>query len=127
MVVIGGRGQLTSVHEHQWPCCQFQILGEKRLVLFAPEDVPYLHRCDPCVPRSEFEVDALDPDLERHPDFQPARPLFFTLRPGQMLYLPERWPHQVGYESPLVISIDHWGESEHATPPGGTSPTRVAR
>lgn len=42
---------------------------------------------------SSVHLDA--PDLVRHPLFQKARPIRTVLKPGEVLYLPAYWHHEV--------------------------------
>jgi hypothetical protein len=104
---IGGRGQATSLHEDPWPNFNFQLAGEKRFILFPPEDAWCLYRS--AERPGEFDVDPLAPDETSYPDFQRARQQTFTLCAGQFIYIPETWPHQVEYLGALAINLSWWG------------------
>lgn len=71
-----------------------QLSGAKRFVLFDPSEVGrmYPHPEDP----SRSLVDDVDrPDLTRFPRFAEARSCEATLHPGDLLYLPALWFHEV--------------------------------
>lgn len=59
---------------------------------------------------SSVHVD--QPDLERHPLYSRARPLRVLLRPGDVLYLPAFWHHEVqsipDAREGLNIAINYW-------------------
>lgn len=52
-------------------------------------------------------VDIEQPDFTRYPKFKNAKPMEFTLEPGEMLYLPPFWWHQVESLEP-AISVSFW-------------------
>jgi lysine-specific demethylase 8 len=93
---IGGRGAITGCHnddEHNALC---QIYGEKRVVLFSPEDRLRLY------PNLKYDsgteccdVDPLLPDFNRHPRLYGSVGLDARLRPGDVLLVPRFWYHHV--------------------------------
>uniref|UniRef100_UPI00358F59CE tRNA wybutosine-synthesizing protein 5 isoform X2 n=1 Tax=Myxine glutinosa TaxID=7769 RepID=UPI00358F59CE len=68
-----------------------QVTGYKRVVLFSPEDVEFLYlRGD----KSEI-LDIDFPDLTRFPEFPRATRYECNLQPGDTLYIPALWMHNV--------------------------------
>jgi len=75
----------------------YQLAGEKRFLLFPPEDGQYLYR----YPGAEFpwqmrnsQVRGFDAGIhERFPLLRHAHPREITLRAGEALFLPANWWH----------------------------------
>jgi lysine-specific demethylase 8 len=85
-----------------------QLVGRKRVTLFAPADTRNLYR-QPIFSRlpNFSRVDAEAPDLNRFPRFRHARPLTVQLEPGDLLYVPRRWWHQMR-SLDRSISLSTW-------------------
>ena len=92
---IGGRGQRTYLHNDQ-PCnFTVQVHGEKKWTLFRPADSIFLYPQLTNSPYVTSEVNLAQPDLTRHPLFSFARPMEAYLRPGDVLYIPPFYWHEV--------------------------------
>jgi tRNA wybutosine-synthesizing protein 5 len=67
------------------------VTGRKRVVLFPPTDVPCLY-----VDTSSSAVVDIDaPDFERYPAFRYTHPMECILEPGDILFIPALWFHNV--------------------------------
>jgi lysine-specific demethylase 8 len=85
-----------------------QLVGQKRVTLFAPGEARHLYRQPLWSRLPNFSrVDAEAPDLDRFPRFARARPLTAELDPGDLLYLPRRWWHQMR-SLDFSISVSTW-------------------
>lgn len=82
-------GHLTPLHYDVYDNFLNQIIGRKKVTLFPPSDKEYL--CS----SSESMVNLFEPDHERFPQFQRATPIEFILEPGDTLYQPAGWFHQI--------------------------------
>jgi hypothetical protein len=71
------------LHSHAYLA---QIVGQKKCVLFSPEDSAALYG-------GKVDIDA--PDLDQFPLFRKATAYECTLEPGELLFLPSRWWHYV--------------------------------
>lgn len=78
-----------------------EIYGDKEFILYAPEDSVNLYP-NPNDPNKSLVNDLLNPDLTRFPRFQFARQFRTVLKPGSMVYVPNRWWHTA---RPLTPSI----------------------
>lgn len=82
------------------------VYGRKRITLFAPEDLRYLYPSSifsfvPTMSRANLS----EADRDQFPRLRKAKPLVVELEPGQMLFIPAGWWHQV--TTPVLsISID---------------------
>ena len=114
---IGGSPTISPLHYDDYENLLAQIRGHKELVLFPPTDGEYLYyvgrpkgvlkyeypdvfQRDPgSVDKRGFvfgsSVNVDDPDLVRHPLFRKASPSRVLLHPGDVLYIPAFWHHEV--------------------------------
>lgn len=88
---IGGAGSCVSLHRDFWSTHTLisQFEGRKQLMLFAPSAAPYLETND---------GETLDPravDEWRFPDFGNATLHHGVLEPGETLYMPPKWYHEI--------------------------------
>jgi Uncharacterized conserved protein len=86
----------------------FQIVGRKRFYLYPPSASPWLYSnpLRSALPNySRFDPER--PDYDRFPLSREVRPLEIVLGPGDALYLPSRWWHQVR-SLELSATINFW-------------------
>lgn len=103
-----GRSSVTPLHYDATNNFFAQQYGEKHWTIFSPADTPnvYPHPIDSKMAHLSA-VDLDNPDLRTQPNFSLARPIRFTVHPGELLYLPAFWWHQV--RSPEVAtSVSIW-------------------
>jgi Cupin-like domain len=103
-----GRGTETPLHYDEYNNLFSQVYGTKRFILFSVQDsewlYPFSHRA--YMPHISH-VDAFKPDVGRFPEFFRATPIEVVLQPGEMLYLPSFWWHQVRSVG-VSISVNMW-------------------
>jgi hypothetical protein len=91
-------------------CC---VLGARRFTLFPPEQIHNLYP-GPLEPTPGGQVvtmvDLNDPDFERFPRARQAleAAVIVDLEPGDAVYYPSMWWHQVEALSPFNIMINFW-------------------
>lgn len=68
-----------------------QVTGKKRAVLYSPEDIPYLYLEGD---KSQV-VDIDNPNLERFPEFVKATAHECIMEPGDILFIPALWFHNM--------------------------------
>lgn len=109
---IGNR-TLVSCHQDaptNLACC---VAGRRRFTIFPPEQVFNLYP-GPLDPTPGGQVvsmiDFANPDFERYPRFREALAAaqVAELEPGDALFLPSLWWHQVEGLSPFNILINYW-------------------
>jgi Cupin-like domain len=93
-----------------------QVLGRKRIVMAHPDEAPRLYpfKFDFC--KSPVEAEA--PDLQRYPRLAEATLWQVDLAPGEILFMPRIWWHQLRSLEPSISLSYHYGEvfrfGEHA-------------
>ena len=92
---IGGSG--TGAHLHRDMVDNFlcQIIGSKRIYLCAPDETERLYTWEVHGGLVSSKVDISSPNLMQYPLVKAATILEVTLRPGETLYVPCGWFHQV--------------------------------
>jgi ribosomal protein L16 Arg81 hydroxylase len=103
----GNAGCITQLHQDSIHNFFIQLKGVKEFVLFAPSDRAYLYPSDELQLAHESQIRLADPDLSRFPLFAHATPYKYRLGPGDLLYLPPKWWHEVRTIE-NSISINYW-------------------
>ena len=99
VLFVGGRGSRVQMHfdvdlAHVLLC---HFGGKKRVMLFAPDQTPYLYRV-PFSFSTLFNVRPDAPDYERYPALRHARGEIAELAHGDALYIPPGYWHYVLYD-----------------------------
>jgi len=98
------------------------VAGRRRFLLFPPEQLENLY-VGPLEhtlagqPVSMVDPDA--PDLNRYPRFAEAmrHALVAELGPGDAIFIPALWWHNVHASEPFNVLVNYWGENSDATSP----------
>lgn len=101
MLFFGGMNSKVFIHyDIDYPnILHFHFAGEKRCILFAPDQTPYLYKV-PHALISREDIDYDNPDFEKFPALAKAKGCVTTLRHGEMLYMPEGYWHYMKYLTP---------------------------
>lgn len=93
---FGPSGTSVALHRDVAENIFFQLLGHKRFLIYAPAASPWLYSngFSSALPNfSRFDPER--PDYASLPLSREVQPLEIVLGPGDALYLPSRWWHQV--------------------------------
>jgi hypothetical protein len=92
-LLFSGAGARSRLHRDQGATMAWfaQLHGQKDFILHSPEDRPYL---------SDGQVDPRQPD--GFPLYAKSHPVKLTLGPGELLFLPPDWYHDVVTQSPSI-------------------------
>lgn len=87
-IFIGHKDTSVGLHKDPSSCAAWLglISGRKKIIFFTPEQKDVLY---------EGKVDAFKPNLEKFPLYAKAKPVEVTLEPGEIIYIPPNWWHQV--------------------------------
>lgn len=104
---IGALGQRSTIHNDSYHNFNVQILGQKRFLLFSPDQQAllspkFLHRGLWSSP-----IDPEAPNLERYPQFARARGYVCELQPGDILFIPRFWWHSARAVT-ASLNINRW-------------------
>jgi hypothetical protein len=104
---FGGAGNLTPLHYDRANNLLAQFWGRKHVTLFDPQQFERLYPAidgdRPHISRANI----LAPDYDAFPLLRQAAPLECLLEPGDVLYMPPYWWHQV-HSLDLSISVNFW-------------------
>lgn len=121
---MGNSESMSSIHKDHYENFYVVMSGCKHFLLFPPTDLVHMKpkkfkkasfKLNPQISELEIfeEEDAgeiiwisVDPSNKSIQDLC-AGPVKVTLRPGEMLYLPSMWLHQVWQED-LTIAVNYW-------------------
>jgi ribosomal protein L16 Arg81 hydroxylase len=91
---LGPSGARTPLHFDLGHNLIVQVSGRKRWLLFPKHERKLLYTPTPALGHfSPITPEA--PDLQRYPKYAKATPIEFILEPGEILFVPSRWPHYV--------------------------------
>ena len=88
---FGPAGTVTPLHHDTLMLFHTQVVGRKRWRFISPLQIAHLYNYNNVF--SPIDVDR--PDLHRHPDFAKAQVLEVIVEPGETVFLPLGWWHQV--------------------------------
>ncbi|MHA7878860.1 MAG: cupin-like domain-containing protein [Saccharospirillum sp.] len=98
----------SSLHHDPLDGFLYQIMGRKKVMLYAPDQASYLYpmkaynHYQPCWVKPE------SPDYERFPGFVNARGVEVVLRPGELLVQPAGWFHAVYCLDSPTFSVSYF-------------------
>ena len=104
---IGGQGCVTQLHYDRDHNFLVQVRGRKELTLFSPEDSDYLYPNTGGAYAHVSRIQLDQVDTAQFPLFEKATPFHCVLEPGDLLYMPPYWWHQVR-SLDMAISVNYW-------------------
>uniref|UniRef100_A0A6B2LAI5 JmjC domain-containing protein n=1 Tax=Arcella intermedia TaxID=1963864 RepID=A0A6B2LAI5_9EUKA len=105
----------TPIHYDLLHNFYVQLHGNKRFILFPPTDYKYLYlypRLHPSTRMSQVNLR----NLQNYPDFYKSHPIEVVLSPGDVLYIPPYWFHDVtavGVNVSMSVSIHTESDQSH--------------
>jgi hypothetical protein len=119
-----GNESVVSTHFDQSDNIAVVVAGRRRITLFPPEQLPnlYVGPLDHTMAGQPASMVSLrEPDFERYPRFREALAAarVVELEPGDALYIPALWWHNIEALSPFNILVNHWWDD---APAGAAAP-----
>lgn len=91
---MGQTGNVTPFHNDQWHGLLFQVSGHKRYTMVHPFDAPVLQK--DWQPAAKYDLARAEVLAEDAPELRGLEQCYQgVLAPGEMLYVPPFWIHQV--------------------------------
>ncbi|CAK9820561.1 Bifunctional peptidase and arginyl-hydroxylase JMJD5 [Anthophora plagiata] len=106
-VWFGPSGTISPLHFDPKNNLLCQVFGYKRVILYNPNDSLNLYPYDTRLLNNTAQVDPMNPNYEKWPNFSKAKGLMGYLKPGEMLYIPPKWWHHVTSLTPS-FSVSFW-------------------
>ena len=108
---LGTHGNISLLHHDLSNNILAQVSGRKRILLFEPKQTSFLypfpaHSKTPHL--SQINID--ETDIDKFPKFSKAKYIECVLEPGEMLFIPVYWWHQVYSFDKLNIAVNFWCE-----------------
>lgn len=85
----------------------FQVVGEKRILLYHPDESGKLYPHEGSLLNNTAQVDPEEPDYKMFPKYENAFAWECHLKQGEMLYIPPKWWHHVRSLS-TSFSVSFW-------------------
>ncbi len=117
-----GNGSRASTHYDMSDNVAVVVSGERRFVLFPPEQAENLYVGpfeNTIAGQPTSMVDVERPDLARYPRFPEAAAAMTVaeLEPGDALFIPSLWWHDVRSRGPLNVLVNYWwGQAASGSP-----------
>ena len=96
-------GTSSGLHFDLRPNCNVQVRGRKKFILFPPSQARAVYRI---AGKTHCHFDPNLPDLRAYPRAAAAHGMQCELQPGEALYIPPGWFHQVTVMSPWAINVN---------------------
>ncbi|MEE8106751.1 MAG: cupin-like domain-containing protein [Planctomycetota bacterium] len=110
---IGSKNTNSSLHFDEAGGLFVQVCGRKRVKLYPPEEAKNLYAFPDNVGTSR--VDPYHPDLDKYPRFAKARGLEGVVNPGEFLFIPTTWWHQLRSLDPSISINCFYGKCSTAS------------
>ncbi|MES9509804.1 cupin-like domain-containing protein [Streptomyces sp. NPDC000609] len=104
-VWIGSAGTRSMLHSDLKDNLFCQVWGEKSVILISWNDSRAAYPFPDNLVNSQ--IDLAEPDMSRFPRLRDAVLHHVRMRPGDLLYIPRGWWHDIRAHSPS-ISVNHW-------------------
>jgi hypothetical protein len=116
-----GTAITTPTHIDEWNNIACVAAGRRRFTLFPPEQISnlYIGPLDFAPTGAPMSLVRLDrPDFERFPRFRDALRAAVTaeLEPGDALYIPPLWWHNVESLEPFNLLVNYWWHADGSEP-----------
>lgn len=111
-----GHASNVSCHYDAMENIACVVAGHRRFTLYPPELIGrmYVGPIDRTMAGQPVSLAASDaPDARKYPDFEPHRDqaLVAELEPGDALFLPKLWWHQVEGTAPFNVLVNYWWDA----------------
>ena len=110
-----GFGTLTKPHTDSMENMMCVFEGYKNFTIVPPHHREYVYAGFNGLPDNYSPVEFVDPDYEKYPLFKKAYVRTVHIAPGDCLYVPSYYWHQVGSSPGVSIGIATWYGAHHSS------------
>ena len=110
-----GYGTLTKPHTDSMENMMCVYAGYKNFTIVAPYDRKWIYPGHGGLPSNYSPVEFVDPDYEKWPLFKKARVKTVHIAPGDCLFLPAYYWHQVGSSPGVSIGVATFFKTHHGS------------
>lgn len=107
---IGPKSTKSKLHCDQLDNFFFQIYGSKRIILIPKQYYDSCYPTNSAWDDSFSPIDIENPDYTKFPKFKDVEYFEVTLQPGEMIYIPRGWWHDVR-SLEISINVNIWWSS----------------
>lgn len=115
-----GNPSTAAAHYDAYENLACVIAGERTFTLYPPDAIGdlYIGPIDNTMAGQPASLAAGNPDPARYPRFEKARERAVTvnLQPGDALFLPKLWWHQVEAKAPVNVMLNYWWDATATGP-----------
>ncbi|MBB4614917.1 cupin-like domain-containing protein [Novosphingobium taihuense] len=115
-----GNPSTAAAHYDAYENLACVIAGERTFTLYPPDAIGdlYIGPIDNTMAGQPASLAAGNPDPARYPRFEKAREraVTVTLQPGDALFLPKLWWHQVEAKAPVNVMLNYWWDATATGP-----------
>lgn len=115
-----GNPSTAAAHYDAYENLACVIAGERTFTLYPPDAIGdlYVGPIDNTMAGQPASLAAGNPDAARFPRFEKARAraIAVTLKPGDALFLPKLWWHQVEARAPINVMLNYWWDATATGP-----------
>lgn len=109
-----GHGTITRPHTDAMENMMCVFEGYKIFYIVAAYDRQHIYCGDGGIPDNYSPIEFFDPDYEKYPDFKNAHVLKARIEPGDCLFVPAYWFHQVESSPGVSIGVASFFKTYHA-------------
>ncbi|HQS95872.1 MAG: transcriptional regulator [Novosphingobium sp. 17-62-19] len=110
-----GNGSHVACHYDAYENIACVLAGSRRFTLYPPDAIGdlYVGPIDHTMAGQPVSMAAADPEKPAYPRFAAARQraLVVNLAPGDALFLPKLWWHQVEADAPVNVMLNYWWDA----------------
>lgn len=109
LLLISQKGNITPAHYDEQENLFAQLVNQKKFYLFPPEAISCLYPYPVLHPHDrQSQADIEEPDYAKYPRLRDLRGFETVVGPGDILYIPHCWWHQVETLDDNCVSITFW-------------------
>ncbi len=109
LLLVGEQGCVTPLHYDEQHNLFAQVTGRKLCILSSPANFGSFYPFPVGHPHDrQAQVNTRHPDARAFPNFSAAKFVYTVLSPGDVLYIPSYWWHEIHSSFEDTVSVNFW-------------------